>query len=558
MCIKWTISLFLECFLASDTSEAETEVGSETETEAEDSTTPRSKGRLRAVFKHFQPTPPSEPVSNNIRNRSFKSNKPSKRDLSLPVPEILYPIVYHADFGLNENLSIMRGLTSVVQQGVDIPGVKGPNSASSDVYKNATAGVNGGPGVIGSPESIVAGKTGARKLDSSHSKSAAFIAAHGTATTTGAFQPVEAIGAVKTGVRLRPAETSSEDYSSETSLEEESTSKDSNSVVIAGQARVVKTIPAPPSMRSSNRSSSQATSSSLSPSTVQSANLPSSNIKNSNFSSNGFTAAVISSHQPKRQRVVSPQRAALIGQQPQRLQPNNVPTCPYCLRENMDSKSVTGKCPYCLKEEQMRRKSKNTRDVSGNCPYCEREKREARSRGLAIPQRINSSYGCPHSSKNQKLTLNQEESHQGTLPDVPEESLENSLEGGESTANTRSAVIVGQAPNHHSFYAQPSGPHSSNHSVIDPPSYQHYDSNDQPPQPASVASYTKKTKAQAFYIHNQQSQGHSSPSRAPQTSGAYFQNSQNPYTEPATSQGHYTVSAERESVVIGKYTYTLE
>lgn len=275
------------CAVASDTSETATETGSETETETENTVTPRTEGIMNAKLRKTLPTPPvvgrarsskvSNPTSKAYRKfkPSAKHHKKPKDAASLPVPEVLSPIVFHADFGVSEDLSVMQNFVSVLQPGVNIQGVEKSHKTNFDVCQAATAGVNGGNGVIHSPESVVARTSGtgnhlsnsvAKKTVVTKRVQIAMVAAGATSTGHGMVQPVEAVRKNKSGAG--PASRS--ESSSSSSSEEETTSNSTCSIVIAKSGSVARVLPAPAprkGSRVSSREGSQVNSRSPSPST---------------------------------------------------------------------------------------------------------------------------------------------------------------------------------------------------------------------------------------------------------------------------------------------------
>ena len=237
-------------------SEYSSEEGESTSSDShtEASMTPRTTGKLKRGLEKVLPSPPNQVYANPTAPHRSKI---VTKDLSLPVPEILPPIVFHADFGVSEDLSIRKQFVSSIQPGISVSGAKKSTNAKADVYAVATTGVNAGVGLIGSRDSVSAKKSGTGQMNKRNKqpRAIAHVAAGGTATNHGTFRPIEPITSRTSGTGPRRSiATSGEETGSNWNSGEESGSYPT-SVVISTTGAVVKTLPAPSSSRGSRVSS---------------------------------------------------------------------------------------------------------------------------------------------------------------------------------------------------------------------------------------------------------------------------------------------------------------
>lgn len=371
-------------FTASDSSETETETASETETETEDTITPRTEGRLRASLRKSLPKSSS---STSRKHSSKSSSKPVVNSSFHHLPEILPPIVFHADFGVRDDLSIMERFVGVVQPGVDIPGADTSRKSQSASFELATTGVNGGVGLIGNPESVVASTSGTRAFKQKsgrvntyskangkkNMKTIASIAAMGTGADSGVIKPLEAVVGRRAGAEPRRQQATSSSGSDEGSEADEA-SRTSSAVVITNSQSVARVLSAPASRqgsRSSSRQGSCVNSRSPSPAMGQATVVPSKqyaivNVGGSATRSMGSVSGV-------------PRRSSARHQQLVRQAPYD-PNCSHCKNLNSQkTESRSQQCVYCTNEKISRSQTHQT-DESHHEAVTSRSQHVKRSR----------------------------------------------------------------------------------------------------------------------------------------------------------------------------------
>lgn len=216
--------------LASD-STAESETASESSGESDDTVTPRTEGRLRASLTKTLSKPNGaikSPQQHDPVSPSHKTSILDHHELGLPVPQVLPPIIFHADFGVDPDRSQMSKLCIEIIPGVNI-------------------------------QSCVDQSLSLKPADYQNNHTLSAIAATETKTSKGMFESIEAANGQTFGASRRgQGETEGSDDDSQSSA----------SVIVAYSQPVAKVLSAPISKRSSrvpSRASSRGNSRSISP-----------------------------------------------------------------------------------------------------------------------------------------------------------------------------------------------------------------------------------------------------------------------------------------------------